>query len=265
MEQDRSIIKKVGLPIIYFVLWLTLVVFLFQLTDVFDLGDAGFRLMGEFVPLIAILILGFSFNKIFEKNRLKQRFYLDGKEMLEAFGLGIVWFFGAFLLYFLINSLTFEKVSVNLFVWLIALFLNTIMQEYMIRGFLYEYLSTYWNPVVAITTTTILFLLFHGGALESGLISTLNVITMSLFMTLLLEGTKNLIPCIIVHFVWNALGGLVFNLVNLAEDYPSLIKVSVTGSKLFTGGAIKLEGSVITLMMNSLLCFLVWRKYFRKS
>ena len=47
-------------------------------------------------------------------------------------------------------------------IWLIALFLNTIMQELLVRGYLYQRLRQSFNIPVAAVVSTTLFLLCHG-------------------------------------------------------------------------------------------------------
>lgn len=78
-------------------------------------------------------------------------------------------------------------------IWLIALFLNTTMQELLVRGYLYQRLRQSFNiPVTAVVSTT-LFLLCHGGALEAGWLPCANIVLMSLFVIAVLEYTGSLI------------------------------------------------------------------------
>lgn len=266
MELQRNRFKIIGIPILYIILWFTMIFFLFQLTDFLEYSDIRFRFLGELIPCASILFLGFIFNRYFEKNRLIQRFFFNGKDVLFGFLVGLIWFFLAFGLYYLLNNIefTFIKFS-HTFIWIFAIFLNTIMQEYLVRGFLYEYIKYYGNTFLAILLTTGFFLIMHGGAIEAGYIPILNIISMSLLMSLILEAKQNLIPVIIIHFVWNILGGLLFNSINLAEDYPSFIHLTVEGLLIFSGGEFVLEGSIITFFINLVLILYFFRKYFIKS
>ncbi|MDQ9750182.1 CPBP family intramembrane glutamic endopeptidase, partial [Acinetobacter baumannii] len=95
-----------------------------------------------------------------------------------------------------------------LWLWMISAFLNTVMQEMLVRGYLYQMIKSNYNIVAAIIVSTGLFTFAHGGAFEAGVLPVLNVIIMSLFMTAVLEYTESLIAPIIIHFLWNGVGAI---------------------------------------------------------
>ncbi len=76
---------------------------------------------------------------------------------------------------------------------------------------------------------------------------------MSVLASLLLIYTKSLLAPIIVHFVWNGIGGLVLGLVSLDSGYPSLWNSVMSRNDLLSGGSAKLDGSMIVLFVNVLL------------
>ena len=49
---------------------------------------------------------------------------------------------------------------------------------------------------------------------------------------------------------WNVVGALVLGGVSLAEDYPHLLVTSFSGAPLLSGGACKIEGRLIVLLVN---------------
>ena len=136
---------------------------------------------------------------------------------------------------------------------MLAVFLNTIMQELLVRGYLYQMLKQKHNIIVAAIVTTILFTALHGGAFEAGIIPVLNVFTMSLLMIVVLEYSGSIIAPIIMHFLWNGIGALVLGGVSLADDYPNLFVTTFTGSDILSGGICKIEGSIIVLIVNVIL------------
>ena len=109
---------------------------------------------------------------------------------------------------------------------------------------------TYEEPV-----PPTVFTFAHGGAFEAGILPVLNVITMSLFMTAVLEYTGSLIAPIVIHFLWNGVGAIILGGVSLAEDYPHLFDMTIHGNPILSGGSCKIEGSIIVLFMN--LAFLI--------
>ncbi|MDO5784930.1 MAG: CPBP family intramembrane metalloprotease, partial [Eubacteriales bacterium] len=126
----------------------------------------------------------------------------------------------------------------------------TVMQELLVRGYLYQMIKKNFNTVAAAIVSTALFTLAHGGAFEAGVIPVLNVLTMSLFMTALLEYTGTLCAPICVHFLWNGIGSILLGGVSLADDYPHLLNMAFDGNVLLSGGACKIEGSIVVLILN---------------
>jgi membrane protease YdiL (CAAX protease family) len=97
----------------------------------------------------------------------------------------------------------------------------------------------------------------HAGAFEAGFIAVLNVITMSVFVSLLLIHTESLLAPIIAHFIWNSIGRLVFGVVSMADDYPSMWNCNISGNILISGGEYKIEGSIVVLAANLILIALM--------
>lgn len=137
--------------------------------------------------------------------------------------------------------------------WILSAFINTIMQEMLVRGYLYQMLKSNYNIGLAVIVSTGLFTFAHGGAFEAGILSVLNVITMSLFVTAVLEYTDSLIAPIVIHFLWNGIGAIILGGVSMAEDYPHLFNMVISGNQILSGGSCKIEGSVVVFFMNLIL------------
>ena len=56
-------------------------------------------------------------------------------------------------------------------------------------------------------------------------------------------------------WLWNGVGAIILGGVSLAEDYPHLFNVVISGNSILSGGGCKIEGSIIVLLMN--LIFMV--------
>ena len=155
----------------------------------------------------------------------------------------------------------------GILIWIFSAFINVVMQELLVRGYLYQMLKYRHNTIVATIVTTALFTFMHGGAFEAGLIPVLNVVTMRLLMTVVLEYTESIIAPVIMHAIWNCVGAIIIGCVSLADDYPHLLNISLNGSNILSGGSCKIEGSVVVLIINILLiCLLLLRsKRSRKS
>ncbi len=266
---------------IFFIGWAICVVFLPDIPTIPGIpieGPAYWRLGAELVPFLAVV----GFTIIFwllEKPRLQlgllRRF---GRGVCVGTVSGVVWLGvvvgvlmstkamhivglgdlqnGDIVMIFtkVMDMIRNHSVSM-LWVWIVAVLLNVTMQEMLFRGYLYQIIKAKYNGIAAAFVTTTLFAIMHIGALEAGLIPALNVITMSLLMTMLLEYTRSLWAPIMAHFVWNAVGGVVLGGVMLPADYPHLLQTTFSGSNiLLSGGANQIEGSVIVLALNCVLC-----------
>ncbi len=165
---------------------------------------------------------------------------------------GVLWLGSTVGLTALAGALRFDGHNqiAYLWLWLISVLLNAMMQELLVRGYLYQMIKSKYNTIVAAIVTTAIFTFMHGGAFEAGVVPVLNVVGMSLFMTAVLEYRKSLIAPTMVHFAWNALGAVILGLVSLADDYPHLLEPIIAGNDYLSGGIYRLEGSVVTLALN---------------
>lgn len=134
--------------------------------------------------------------------------------------------------------------------WLGSVLLNVVMQELLVRGYLYQMLRQRHNTAAAVVITGILFTLLHPGAFEAGVIPVLNVFTTSLLMSAVLEYTGSLVAPAVMHFLWNAVSSMVLGLGNGPSDYPVLMNAVFSGNVLLSGGDCKIEGSIFTLLVN---------------
>ncbi len=218
-------------------------------------NPALWRLWAEITPLLSIIAFTFIF-WIIEKKIIKLHLFNNPvKGVLLGIITGILWLGLPIIVMKLMKVIEFNgKNDIPLFfVWILAAFLNVIMQELLVRGWLYQVLKQKYNIAISTIVTTALFTLLHGGAFEAGLVPVVNVLTMSLLMTVILEYSGSLIAPTIMHFMWNGIGALVLGGVSLADDYPHLLNMIFSGSKLLSGGECKIEGSIVVLVVNVML------------
>ncbi|MDO5713271.1 MAG: type II CAAX endopeptidase family protein [Tissierellia bacterium] len=254
-------IKSIGKGILFFLLWaigIALVPIPETKIPVF------WRLWAEGIPFVITLLITGVFLKFdfYDLRLIPTRNF--GKNIGIGVLTGFLWIGLAIVGIYILGGLRLgeKEIVSNLYLWFFALFLNTIMQEVLVRGYIYQSLK-YQSKKIAIVFTTLLFTFLHGGAFEAGFIPVLNVVTMSLFMTAVLEYTNSLWPPIIIHYIWNGVGALIYGGVSLAEDYPSLYQMEFLGSPIISGGAVKIEGSIVVLFLNIL--FLLIFSYLTKK
>lgn len=252
----KEIAKTTLKGVLFFLGWAILCAFLPLLdTD----NSAIWRLWAEITPLLAIIAFTFIF-WVIEKKQVRLNLF---RNPVLGFRVGIIggifWLGCIVIILLLLGVIKFDgsnHVSM-LPIWILAAALNVVMQELLVRGYLYQLIKQKHNMVAATIITTGLFTALHGGAFEAGVIPVLNVVTMSLLMTSVLEYTGSTIAPIVMHGIWNVIGAIVLGGVSLADDYPHLLNVIFAGNNILSGGSCKIEGSIVVLAINILMiCFI---------
>ena len=253
--------------LLFFIAWCILVSLFIYEPGFTKQNPALLRLWLEFIHLSLTVLISLVFVYIVEKNQIKISL---SRNLLKdtAIGsiIGLFWILSVIAIASFLGVLSIGNyTSVNsLHIWILAIFFNTIMQELMVRGYLFSLIEKNYNKEIATITTTLLFVLMHGGAFEAGFIAVLNVFTTSILLSLMLIYTKGLVVPILMHFIWNCIGRLV-GIVSLADDYPGLFDSYVCGSSILSGGYAKIEGSIIVLIFNALLILFTIVYYNRKN
>lgn len=242
----------IGKSLLFFIVWI-FAVSLIPIPD--SQNDAVWRFWAELIPFLAVAVLTAAFWFI-EKKKIPLNIVSSPmKSLTVGIIAGIVWLGAAVAILILTRTMTVvghNSISM-LWLWIISVFLNTIMQEMLVRGYLYQLIKANYNAIAAAVVTTALFTLMHGGAFEAGIIPVLNIVTMSLLMTAVLEYSHSLTAPIIMHFIWNCVGAVILGGVSLADDYPKLCITELTGNALLSGGEFKIEGSIVVLLLNTAL------------
>lgn len=253
-------LRVVGKTVLFYAIWLLLV----AVIDWPVHDPVLWRLNAEMVPLAILIVLSIVFWII--DRRKTPIFELNSpiKSIFSGLALGFSWVTISFGILFVSDQLSIIGTNTigQLELWILACFINVCMQELLIRGYTYQLLRKNYSVWAGIIINTAIFVFLHGSAFEAGTIAILNVLTMSLFMFFAYEATESWLFITMVHFAWNAIGGIFFGAVNLAEDYPSIIDLSVNGPSWLSGGDAKLEGSIVVLIFNLILIFryaMKWR------
>ncbi len=249
----KKLISTILKTVIFFVGWAVLISFT---PDIQTNNQALLRLWWEFTPLVSVVLFSVIFVWVVEKGKIKipiaSRFL---KNFLIGAVIGVLWLGTVVAVLLLTKAMNIQGQNNidDILIWILASLLNVAMQELLVRGYLYQLWKHQYNVIVATVLTTILFSVMHGGAFEAGIIPVLNVISMSIFVTLLLEYTGTIVAPIIAHFIWNTIGAIILGGVSLASDYPNLLKSTFQGNPFISGGTYKIEGSLIALVVNLIL------------
>ena len=246
--------------ILFFTIWVVIVSIIFEFVEKPSfLNESGslIRLWSEFVPFMAIIATTLLFLST-AKRKIKPRVdknLLNGA--LIGATIGIVWLGVVVLILLFLKILEFRAVVATsaLGVWVIAAAINVAMQEYLVRGYLFQMLKSRYSVVVATIFTTVLFVAMHG--FQGGFLGIINVTFASLLFTMLLTRTGTLVAPIVAHTVWNVGGGVILGVISLGGVYPHFMKTVFSGPKWLTGGNLLIEGSIITATISALLILLI--------
>lgn len=229
-------------------------------------NPAVWRFYAELIPLLSMILFTWVFILI-EKGKVRIPIAKHaGTGTMAGIAAGFVWILlSAGILIGTHQLVITGKNSVPmLWLWIISAFINVIMQELLVRGYIYQMLKTRYNMFITVVVTTALFTFMHGGAFEAGLLPVLNVITMCLFTTALYEAEGTLLAPIMAHAIWNVAGGVILGGVNLADDYPSLYSMTSSENVILSGGTCRIEGSIVVLVINIILMLFFIHRYKKK-
>lgn len=257
-QKIRVVVKAIG----FFALWLALTSLLPYPNPK---NPAVWRFWAELIPLLSLVFSHFVFLKGEKEKITISLFQKIGSDFAVGIIGGSLWLFSGLFILQMANVMHFETFQPVSFlgIWLLSAFLNVVMQELLMRGYMYQLLKNAYCEWVAVVVMSLVFVLLHAGALEEGIIAVLNILTTNLMLNAWMEYRKSLLVPILFHFIWNAIGSIVFGIVSLAEDYPSILHFTFDTKSFLVGTKAPLEGSVVVLVLNGL--FLFWAIYRRKK
>ena len=134
-------------------------------------------------------------------------------------------------------------------------FAAAILEELVFRAVIFRIVEQMAGTTLAIIVSAGLFALLHGlnpGVTATGIVSV--ALAGGITFALLYVLTRNLWLVIGVHFGWNFAEGSLFGAqVSGSGAAHSLLRTSLTGPELLTGGSFGPEGSIITIALYLLL------------
>lgn len=235
--------------------------------DVPAQNPAVWRFFAEFIPFASMILFTVVFILI-EKQRVKIPITEHARTgTVVGIFVGFVWIGLSAGILFATHQLeiTGKNEISMLWLWIISAFINVIMQELLVRGYIYQLLKTEYNMPITIIVTTALFTLMHGGAFEAGLLAVMNVITMCLFTTALYEAEGTILAPIMAHAIWNIIGGVILGVVSLADDYPNMLNLTSSKNVILSGGSYRIEGSIVVLVINIALMLIFINRCNKKA
>lgn len=209
----------------------------------------------EFIPFLGLLFGHFFMVKFFEKSNLgfvRVSGRNAGKNIALGFAVGLMWVTASMLAIYVLGqgklNDRFLLTVPQLLYYFLLLLINASMQELLVHGYLFSVLERTYSKLTALITTSILFLLLHPGAMQSGLVASINVFGAGLIFGLITMKFDSLVLATVAHTTWNYFGAVWFGQIPL-DNYPSLQLISVTGDPLIVGDKNGMETSVVVTVI----------------
>lgn len=127
-------------------------------------------------------------------------------------------------------------------------------EELMTRGYIYHYLKRKLTVTGAVLTTSVAFALMH--IFNPGItpLALFNILLAGLVLNLLLLRDGRLWSAVGFHFSWNFIMGTIFASPVSGGGQEGIVRLSLVGDEMFTGGAFGIEGGVICTAILLLFC-----------
>jgi membrane protease YdiL (CAAX protease family) len=136
--------------------------------------------------------------------------------------IGILWLVVSLVILRLFGWLTLQLTgqldASTLFIAALAMLLNTLIQEVLSRGYIFQNIQSQSNATWAIIVTSIIFVLYHAAGLQGNWLPALNVFCAGVLFGVAYYRAGNLWLPIAIHFAWNFLLGPVFGLAVSGQD-----------------------------------------------
>lgn len=136
---------------------------------------------------------------------------------------------------------------------IIAMVLVAVSEELVLRGYFLHNLMQSTNQWLALVVSAVLFAALHIGNPEASILSTAEIFVAGLMLGINYIYTRNLWFGIFLHFAWNFFQGPIVGYEVSGLELPSVMQQDLAGPAWLTGGNFGLEGSVLSILLNSLL------------
>ncbi len=264
----KTVGEIIGKFLLLLTIWIISIVIADSLsTPITSLGKPSSVFLFEFLPFLGLYFGHLILIRLFEKSGLSFIRVSMGNffsKLLIGLFFGLFWLAIAVIpIYFLGKGQLTTVFSLNatqLSIYFFILFVNAAMQELLVHGYLFSLLQNKYSKVTALIVTSILFLLLHPGAINAGIIASINVFGAGLIFGLITIYFDSLFSATIAHTIWNYFGAVWFGLIPL-DNYPSMKLITVTGNPLFIGDKNGMETSfTVTITIVLIITLILIRK-----
>jgi len=221
--------------------------------------------------LIGTIVVISIFRRIIDKESfLSLGFHSKGfrKEIIIGFFLGALLIASGFIILILMNEVKLVGIypePTNLIFGILLFVSVAISEELFIRGYILNNLMLSMPRIIALLISSILFSVLHVFNGNFSWLSFWNLTLSGLLLGLPYVYTKSLWLPIALHFSWNFFQGTIFGFNVSGQETYSLFSQTRTSDNIWNGGTFGFEGSILSIVFQSIAIFSLWWYYNRKS
>lgn len=148
-----------------------------------------------------------------------------------------------------------------------VLYLSSVAyaEELLTRGYIYHFLKTKFTLAGAVLITSLVFSLMHIFNPNVTPLALFNIFLAGIVLNLLVIRDGDIWSAVGFHFGWNYTMGIIFASPVSGGREEGIIKLSLMGYELLTGGAFGIEGGVICTVVLALLSVYLFYRNERKE
>ncbi len=266
-----SFALQVGLGIVYVLFRMILGGDLQAVAQELAAGNISWRLLFviTFAGLLWALAQTWAFRRWLDKAPLRDLGFARGafwKEVIAGLGLGLASMVVILAAHLVLGRAQFTLVTTG--VAALGLLMSTALvlvpaaatEEIIFRGYLLQTLEGWRGWALGVIASSILFGLAHALNPNVTALSLANIALAGIVFCLAYRLTRRLWMVIAYHFMWNYAQGPLFGFPVSGQGFDTIMKTTVTGPALWTGGAFGPEGGLlVTLLLIVTGLGLWWR------
>ena len=220
-----------------------------------ELNKINFLLLLKIIEFFALMTCLWLFMKFIDRKPLMslglkyEGFQQDFKfGLILGAGLIAIGFFSLFILgYVRVESFSFPFLDIVLY--LILFVVVAFHEEIMLRGYILRSLMESMNRYLALTISSLIFMTVHLLNPNISFLGVVNLFLAGIVLGIYYVHKSNLWLPIGMHLTWNFFQGPIFGFEVSGIKSQSLIKQTVNGSDLITGGEFGFEASLLATVL----------------
>lgn len=224
-------------------------------------------LLNAIIGLSVVLALTLVFLLFVEKRKISVPF----KKPISGVFKGI--FFGtfppvivlAFAAFFNKFKFTPENDIKKIGLWWLVLLVNCIMTELLLRGYLFSLYKKHFGLTFSVIATTLLFCSLDLSIFSGSKIYIANIILFNILLCFILNSSKSILAPVIARFTFLAINTILLGCKYPLGGYTSVYKITFSGNILLNGGKYGIMGSVLMLIILSVICLIFMYKAYNVS